>query len=333
MPAVNTGGFQVSAIPRTDFVDPRLLTPNSQILSGIMDGAQGVNKLYQIAQDARMRPIQQQLAQIQLAQAQQEAAMPRIIPGDVVLQDQTRIFPAALDEEGVRTGPTETEYGDLVQISSGQRVGAGGVITPFETRKTVKTAADREAQAAKDAANLEAINALAAQRTTGKTYESQALIDGYNAAVTNGDAQEAAMYKALIDRKAAMPGILPTGTAFQRRVEQLAADAGITMATAESLSKTQEGMQALAQAAVANKAAARSPFGAPQLTAAQNELLHGAQEPEFTDRVGDILSRGSDGKSVPSFATAQEAASAAASGVIKNGQKIIVNGVPGTWTQ
>lgn len=173
MPAVNTGGFQVSAIPRTDFVDPRLLTPNSQILSGIMDGAQGVNKLYQIAQDARMRPIQQQLAQIQLAQAQQEAAMPRIIPGDVVLQDQTRIFPAALDEEGVRTGPTETEYGDLVQISSGQRVGAGGVITPFETRKTVKTAADREAQAAKDAANLEAINALAAQRTTGKTYESR----------------------------------------------------------------------------------------------------------------------------------------------------------------
>ncbi len=298
MPVAQTAGFQVQERPRLDYMDPRLLTPN---LTGLLPAAQQGLGLYgslqQIADEAQARPTRQQLLQIQLqeaqnrmgmapldqqlrlaqiSEAQQNAAVPRLIPGDITIEDQTRVFPAALDEIGNRTGPSDTVIGDLVEIQSAREVGPGGIITPRTVRKTIKTAEQREAESAKQAASIRATDALAGQRARGKDFESTALIQSYNDAIDAGDAELAQLFKARLDKLNAPPGILSPGTAFTRRVEQLAADAGVTLAIATQLAQTSEGMQALAQAAVANKAAARSPFGAPQVTAAQRNLLSGA---------------------------------------------------------
>lgn len=301
MPAINTGGFQVQNMPRVDFADPRLLTAN---LSGIIPAAQQglgfYNGLQQIADEAQARPTRQQLLQIQLqdaqnrlglaplerdlrmaqiSEAQQNAATPRLIAGDVMIEDGTKEYPAAFDEFGVRTGPSETVIGDLVEVQSGREIGPGGVVTPRTVRKTLKTAEQRQNEATKQAASIRASDALAGQRARGKEFESTALIQSYNDALEAGDDEVAALYKSRIDKLNAAPGLLAPGTAYNRRVEQLAADAGITLAAAQELAKTPAGAEALAQAAVANKAAARSPFGAPALSAEQKELIRGGGPP------------------------------------------------------
>ncbi len=180
----------------------------------------------------------------------------------------------ATDEAGNLTAPMP--LADLVKVRNQTQVGANGVLTPRIVRETLKTGEQRVAEADKNAATLEATRALAQQRVTGKQYETQQLIEGYNTALDEGDEHTAALYKSLIDRKAAMPGILQDGTTFRRRMEQNAADAGVTLDQATELSKTPQGMAALTQLAIANKAAAKSPFGAPTLSADQRALINAA---------------------------------------------------------
>lgn len=312
-----TSGFQVQAQPRLDLMDPRLLTPN---LSGLLPAAsQGLglySQFQQIADESVARPTRRQLLEIQLqdaqnrlgmapldrdlrmaqiAEAQQNAATPRFVPGDIVMEDQTQVFPSALNEFGNRTGPSDTIIGDLVEVQTGREIGAGGIVTPRTTRKTLKTAEQREADASKLAASIRATDALAGQRGRGREFESTALIEAYNGAIDAGDTELAQLYKSRIDKLNAPPGILAPGTAYGRRIEQLAADAGITLAAAQELVKTPAGAEALAQAAVANKAAARSPFGAPQLSADQRQLIRGGAPvaapaaPVFEETVTETL--------------------------------------------
>jgi hypothetical protein len=286
-----TSGFQVSNMPRIDFADPRLLAPNyGAILPAVGQG-------FQLAEQVQMSPLRRQLAQIQvenaqaqaglaplerqrlmaqIAEAEQNAAIPRILPGDVMIEDTTQIYPTAIDETGARTGPDERVLGDLVQVQQEQLVGPGGVITPRTVRKTIKTADQRAAEEAYAAARVEATRALATDRARGKEFETQQLVEQYNTALDEGDTDTAKIYKALIDRKAAMPGLLAPGTTYQRTVEQQAARAGITLGAAQELVRTPEGAAALAQLAVANQAAAKSPFGAPAISADQRALIQSA---------------------------------------------------------
>src|SRR6478609_568392 len=290
-----TSGFQVSNMPRIDFADPRLLATNyGAILPAIGQGLQ-------LGEEVRMAPLRRQLAQIQvedaaaraamaplerqyklaqIAEAQQNAAIPRILTGNTTIE-AAPISPydmPALDENDNRTAPVP--LGDLVQITEEQLVGPGGVITPRQVRKTLATGEQRsQAQELADA-RAASLRALATDRARGKEFEAQQLVEQYNTALDEGDTETAKIYKALIDRKAAMPGLLPSGTTYQRTVEQQAARAGITLGAAQELVKTPEGAAALAQLSVANQAAARSPFGAPAVTADQRALIQSASAPQ-----------------------------------------------------
>lgn len=294
MAANNGGGYALSVLPQIGQVDPRLFNTGGQLLGGLNQGLGAYQSLQNISDQAQAEPIKRQLQQIsldearariaqapleqrlklaQISEAEQNAALPRILPGDVTLEDQTVTYPSAFDENGERTGPADVVTGDLVKLQQEQLIGPGGVITPRTVRSTVKTAAQRDAEAALQAANVRAKDALSAKNTRGKEFEAQQLIESYNSALDDNDPELAALYRARIDRLNAMPGILQDGTTFRRRMEQNAADAGVTLTQATELSKTPQGMAALTQLAIANKAAAKSPFGAPVLTADQQALI------------------------------------------------------------
>lgn len=267
---ITTSGFQVQERPGINYLPASSFTPNyGSIMPAMSAGLGAYGQLQQIADEAQARPIRQklqqiqlqeaqarlaqlpveeQLRQIQLGEAQKDAAIPRQIAGDITFEDV--VNPAdlpALDETGARTGPIP--MGDLVKIQNLQRVGPGGVTTPDTIRTVVKTSAEREADAAKQAAALEATRALSDQRSKGKEFETTALIQGYQDALDSGDDQAAALYKSLLDRKSMAPGILPTGTVFGREVEKNAARIGITVEQASQLAATAIGASAMAKLA------------------------------------------------------------------------------------
>lgn len=184
---ITTEGFRVQAQPGINYLDPRLLAPAySDLVPAIGRGLGVGNQVIQIAEDARMRPYREQLAQLQvqnqqnelgmaplmrdlrlaqIAEAQQNAATPRIIPGDTQIIDETQFYPAALDEFGSPTGEGERVVGDLIQIQNQREVGPGGVITNRQVRGTIKTAAQRELDDRIAQANIDYRNTLAEAAT------------------------------------------------------------------------------------------------------------------------------------------------------------------------
>jgi len=230
-----------------------------------------------------MAPLRDRLMLAQIEDAESRAALPSILPGDIELVDETRVLPAALDADGNRTGEDDVVVGDLIEVTNQTAYGPGGVATPRSVRRVVKTADQRIAEAEQRAANLEATKALAVQRNMGRNSpEYLQLVSAYNTATDSGDAELAALYKKRIDRVTASPGILAPGTHYRRRVEQLAADAGVPLDMAEELQKTETGMGALVAAAARNKAlSSGNPTAAllpVQLTSQQNDALRSASE-------------------------------------------------------
>lgn len=348
MATFTTDGFRVGVMPETRFVDPRLVSPRyGDILPAVGQGLSlydqfqtmptrrrlGEIQLQEAENRLGLAPIQQQLARAQLDEALQNAATPRVLPGNVMIEDQTKFYPAALDEEGRPTGDGERVMGDLVQIQEEQLVGPGGVVTPRVVRKTIKAAADREAESAYKAAQIDATRALGEQRRTGKDFESTRLVELYNNAVQEGDLEAARLYKARIDRLNQAPGILPEGTAYNRRIEQLAADAGVTLDAARELAQNAQGAELLAKAAVANKAAARSVLP-PTINAEERAQLR-APGADYQASITETLQRGrpAAGGGTPTFNSVAEAEAAAQRGQIKPGQKIIVGGRSATWQE
>jgi hypothetical protein len=304
---VQTSGFQVQARPGIDYLDPRLLTPNTgALLPAVGQGLGLYSGLQQIADEAQSRPSRRRLGDIQLAQAEQALAMAPLEQQRALAQiaemQQNAAVPIQITEDIALSGGdmTRTGTGDTIdnfQITeeltprvrtvSGYEIGPGGVRTPFQKTETLATAAQVRADAQKQAAAIEAQRALAAQRSRGKEYEYTQLAELYSNALEDGDNEAASLYKSRIDKLTAKPGILPTGTAFQRRVEQLAADAGVTMASASELAKSAEGMEALAKAAKA----ARTPDLLPAtVTTAERQLLRNpAAADALETEIGDAL--------------------------------------------
>lgn len=267
--AITTQGHRISVLPQIQYLPPSALTPN---LSGIIPAAsQGVGlatQIQQIAAAAQERPIRQalqqialqeaearlarepaarQLQQVQIAEAQQNAAVPQAVIENVDVigggKELVPVDPTASFENF----QIKEDFAPRVRVTSGQNIGAGGVKTPYEKRETLATAAQIESEAAKQAASIEASKALATHRLAGKEFETEALINGYKEALAAGDEGTAGLYKSLIDRKAAMPGILGAGTIYGRKLESMAPGIGLTMNQAEALSTTPAGARVIAK--------------------------------------------------------------------------------------
>ncbi len=283
MPVVNTSGFQVAERPRVDFADPRILAPAyGNILPAVGQGLALYGGLQQIADDAVARPTRQQLLQIQLAdaqnrlgmapldrqlrevqiaEAQQNAAVPqRVLTGrDIIGGDVKDIY-----DNNSGEFVTGQEFAPLQVVETGDYIGAGGVKTPFRQVSTTKPSSQVRAEAERASSLNEATRALARQRDAGKEFESEALIQGYNAALSAaanaGTEEEAAdfnreaqMYKSLIDRKAMRPGYLPDGVTGGRELEKMAARVGIPLDRVGAVAASPFGARAIAKLAAIQK--------------------------------------------------------------------------------
>jgi hypothetical protein len=321
---ITTSGFTVQERPGINYLPPSAFAPQyGNIIPSLSQGLGVASQFAQIADDVQARPLRRQLQQIQLDEAKARLAMLPLQQQLQALQLGEAQQQAALPEqiiEGVEVvggEPGPAEFYDVFtpreRITRGKNVLAGGLVSPFEKRETLATPAQVAADAEKQAVALESARALAAQRGRGKAFESTQLIELYNNAVEEGDADAAALYKSRIDALNTRKPALTAEDFYDRRVAQQAADAGITYDVALKLSRTPSGAEALAAAAVANKAAAQSGFMAPQVTPAQRALITGgapaaapsARGPLNTDAIlggGDI--------EVPTL-TVQEAAAAA----------------------
>lgn len=318
-------------MPQVNFADPRLTTPQyGNILPSLAQGFQFSQqvqdapirqKLAQIQlqreqEQLAMAPLREQLAQIQLADAQKRAAVPEWIAGDVTLENAVSPYDyPALDENGNRTAPMP--LGDLVQITEGQQIGPGGVMTPFTQRKTLKTAADREAAAeAAKALNdyrgdLGQAAITRAQNAAGKIALGKKLSQGVNPAtgtlvvtVQNPDGS--------IEQ--VDTGQIAPPTLAEQILGGLGAVGG-------------KGPTNLAQSPV------MQPLGSigkpPRFQIPAGTVDEPTQA--LISQLAGAFDAGVASKPTTSYATLADAQAAAAAGTLKKGTKITIGGVPGTW--
>lgn len=205
---INTGGFAVNVMPGINYPDPRLLTPAyGSLIPAARQGLGIVGDFAQIRENARMAPVRQELAQIQLQQAQADAArapikaeMDRLQLAQLRQPIRTRI-----GSELVRTPVTIGEDVEIPadgKIPTGFDVQAQDIIQVFDpvtgavriervTQKPVMTAEqimDREALAD----YREQLTALRAQQA-----ETKAAHDAERAAT---DRIRAEAYRERMDR-------------------------------------------------------------------------------------------------------------------------------------
>lgn len=191
---ITTEGFRLSVMPQIQFADPRLLGGNlGSVIPGIASGMEFADQIQQRPikrqladlqlQEAQAKiaalPLERQLRLAQIAEAEQNAAVPREVIDGTRALDMTQVFPTALDDQGNRTGPDEKIIGDLYQIETGTRYGANGVATPFERKKLVKDAAARELEIRKQD-ELDAYRTSMADAAQDRARAAQATAEAAN---------------------------------------------------------------------------------------------------------------------------------------------------------
>lgn len=305
MGPITTGGFQVQAQPGINYLPAGQLVGNlGNIVPSVSQGAALVSQLAQINNEARTAPIRQALQQIQLqdaqnrlaayptqqalqqialSEAQKRNAVPLKDLGDITLQggDQTE-YPSALDENGDRSGPSDFVTNPLVKIQEETKYGPGGAVTQGRQSTTLKTAEQIDAERAKEAAAIRASDALAQRRATPKAFEYDNLVQKRDEAVADGDSEAAALYDARLKKLSSVAGFLPTGTTYNRRLETMVADAGLTQSQGAELAKTPDGIDAISKMAAARKLAARGSIPVTNdlsLTALQKQLIQSSANP------------------------------------------------------
>lgn len=158
MPQNTGGGYNLSVLPQIQQVDPRLFTTGGQFIGGLNSGFGAYGALQNIGDEAAARPIKRQLANIQLAdaqnrlelapleqqlrlaqisEAQQNAAFPR------ELVDAVEVTGGSPSGAGAFVGDTGEFYepktfSPEVKTTSGKRY-VGGDITPFTKTETLAT--------------------------------------------------------------------------------------------------------------------------------------------------------------------------------------------------
>ena len=299
---IQTHGFTVQAQPGMNYLPASQLVPNlSGIVPAASQGAAFVSQLAQIQNEAKLAPIRQALQQIQLqdaqnklndypttqalqqialSEAQKRNATPITDLGGITLQggDQTE-YPSALDENGNRSGPSDFVTNPLVKIQEETKYGPGGVVTHGQQSTTLKTAEQIDAERAKTEASIRASDALAARRETPKAFEYDVLVQKRDEAAQNGDTEVAALYDQRIKKLSSVAGFLPTGTTYNRQLEKMIADAGLTQTQGAELAKTPDGIDAISKLAASRKLAARGSIPVTNdlsLTPIQKQLIQGS---------------------------------------------------------
>jgi hypothetical protein len=250
MPVVQTQGFHVGNMPQVQLADPRSLAPSyGSLIPAVNQGLATYGNLQQIADEAKARPVKQQMAQIQLArlaEIQQNAAVPQqIIEGIDITGGDVRksIVDPGVPFEQIQI--TE-DIAPRVKTITGIDIGPGGVKTPFTKRETL--ASGQQVKAEREKADLarRSTEALAASRERGKVYEYEVLAQREQEARGSGDDELADLLKARLTRLTATTGIgeFVTGA---RELEKMAARIGIPVEKAALIAASPEGARYIAK--------------------------------------------------------------------------------------
>lgn len=208
---INTGGFAVNVMPGINYPDPRLLTPAyGSLIPAARQGLGIVGDFAQIRENARMAPVRQELAQIQLQQAQADAArapikaeMDRLQLAQLRQPIRTRIgseivrTPVTIGEDVEIPAGTEIPTGfdvqaqDIIQVydpvTGGfktERVGAKPIMTAEQIKDREALADYREQLAvlrAQQAAEKAAYDAQKAETDRIKAEADRIRADAYKA--------------------------------------------------------------------------------------------------------------------------------------------------------
>lgn len=187
MAVINTSGFQVQARPGIEYVDPRLMAPAySNIIPAARSG-------FEFGESVRMAPLRQQLADIQLQEAenrlamspleqqlaalrlgemQQQAAIPEFVTEGVDIVGGDRRLAAVDINAPFESFEIAEDFAPKERVVRGQRVLAGGGVEPFERRETLATPADLRRQAASDKLAAQAEQRLAANQESLSAYRT-----------------------------------------------------------------------------------------------------------------------------------------------------------------
>jgi len=367
---ITTSGFRSSVLPSVQYADPRLLAPRyGDIIPNIQSGVEAANRFYQLAENASMRPTRRRMAELALGEAEAEAQLAPAIRRRKAIEagmPVTRQVGTAIEEVPRVLEPLiDPETGAVVLDATGQPMmqntaGQGdimemGVFEEIDPATGAASTRRRPTRAVQtfEAGEREQSLAEARLRSGQREFERDALIRAKAAALDAGNTQLANEYERQLQRLAATPGVLPTGTVYQRTMEKQAADAGLPLELAAILSQTPEGADAMAALAAKRKADAAGRLFTTGLNAEQQAAIDAARAGRqasapaarastgaVTDAVaaaeavlgGAGAPRSAAQQGTPiSFATEAEVEAAAARGEIQPGDKIIVGGRRATY--
>jgi hypothetical protein len=264
---ITTSGFGVNVMPGINYLDPRMMAPAyGSIIPAAAQGMGAAGDFFNMQENAQARPLRQQLAQIQLqeaqnrlamapleqqlaalrlGEAQQRAAVPQFITENVDIVGGGRELRAADPNATFENFQITEEFTPRQRVTRGQEVLAGGVVRPGERRETLASAAQVAAEAEKQAADNAYRKALTVAKGEPKQFESTRLIELIDAATASGDAEAAQMYRARLDRINAQPGLLQPGVTAGRRLETIGTNAGFTTDEINALGETSDGINAM----------------------------------------------------------------------------------------
>lgn len=336
---ISTGGFNVGVMPNVNYLDPRMLAPAySELVPAMSRGAALGQQFIGIRDDATMRPIRQQLADIQLqeaqnrlsmapleqqlaalrlGEAQQQAAVPQFITENIdITGGDRRLAPVDGNAPFADFQITE-EYAPRERVTRGREVLAGGEVRPVERRETLATAGDIERRAASDAL------AAQAEARLGRNQESLAELRTAQAA--------AATMKAENDRIRA--------DAARMRAELLQNNPAIGFVdvkradgrTYRQFFQKQQPNKILHEIDRGEIGGDIINFGGLTVSPGAQPLAQ-STSPAIDSDVAELAGlAGAGAGAPPSFASEAEAVAAAERGLIQPGQRVVVGGVPGTW--
>lgn len=194
---IQTGGFQVQAQPGISYLDPRLFAGGlTEIIPNIGRGASMVGGLYDMQENAQLRPtraalanielqeaenrmamapLERKLASLRLGEAQQRAAIPSEIVESVdIIGGGKRLAPlnpsASFEDFTIME-----EFAPKVKRTGGTRVAAGGALTPFMRDETLLTAEEIKRQNRRDDIALMAEGRRVREQASTASARSQRL--------------------------------------------------------------------------------------------------------------------------------------------------------------
>jgi hypothetical protein len=294
-----------------NIADDAQMRPIRQQLAGI--------SLQEAQNRLALAPLEQQLAALRLGEAQQRSAIPEFITEGVDIVGGDRRLSPVDPSATFENFQISEAYAPRERVTRGREVLAGGEVRPVTKRETLNTAAEIQRQAERD------ILASQAEARLGRNQDSLSELRAAQAAAATVRAEndrikaDAARMRAELLQNNPSVGFVDVKKADGRTYRQFFQKQQPNKILHE-IDRGEIGGDIINFGGLTV-----SPGVQPRASAAP------AVDADVAALAGLIAPPASAVGDVPSFASEAEAVAAEARGLIRPGQRVIVGGQPGTW--